>query len=54
VSWLNGYRGKPVKLVLFSVLTGFVFFVVFANLNIALPRGMEPFRGVAVFVENFF
>ena len=54
VSWLNGYRGKPVKLVAFSILTGFVFFVVFANLNIALPRGVEPFRGVAIFVENAF
>lgn len=54
VSWLNGYRGKPIKLVAFSLLTGFAFFVIFANLNIALPRGMPPFRGVSIYVENAF
>jgi hypothetical protein len=51
VSWLNGYR-KPVRLVAFSLLTALLFFVIFANLNIALPRGIEPFRGVAIWVEN--
>lgn len=53
-AWMLGYRGKPVKLVFFSLLTTFVFFVLFVSMNIALPSGTGAFREIAIFVENTF
>ncbi|MDS0476935.1 tripartite tricarboxylate transporter TctB family protein [Natrinema sp. 1APR25-10V2] len=53
VAWMLGYRGRPVRIVAFGILTTVVFFAVFTNLNIALPRGTGPFQQFSIFVENF-
>lgn len=54
MAWMLGYRGKPIRLVAFSALTALVFYVLFVNMNIALPSGTGPFRELSVFVENYF
>ncbi|WP_129115341.1 tripartite tricarboxylate transporter TctB family protein [Halegenticoccus tardaugens] len=50
--WLQGYRSTT-KVVLFSVLTSFVIFVLFRNfMNIALPYGEGIFRELGILVEG--
>lgn len=50
--WMLGYRGRPVRVVAFGVLMTILFFAIFTNLNIALPRGTGPFQQFSIYVES--
>lgn len=52
MAWMLGYRGRPVKLLAFAFLTSIVFFAVFTNFNIALPKGTGPFQDFSIYLEN--
>lgn len=51
-AWTAGYK-QPVRLAVFSVVSAMLIFILFRNvMNVPLPYGSDPFRGIGIFFEN--